>query len=113
MHICIGCGDMEVVGMRRPIKLIVLVMIAFLRSAAFGQAPTTQTSQQFTIGLSTAGITSLKHTNDVLDTDYIQFPRTLGPLVISYRRGADPWKTVRTTSLKETIGTDLELGESF
>ncbi|HEY7089852.1 MAG TPA: DUF5695 domain-containing protein [Tepidisphaeraceae bacterium] len=99
--------------MRHPVKLIVLMMIAFLRSTAAGQAPATQTSPQFTIGLSSSGVTSLKHTHDVLDTDYIQFPRSLGPLVISYRQAADAWKTVRTTSLKETVGTDLDLTESF
>jgi hypothetical protein len=90
-----------------------VIVVLGICSCVLGQAPTTQKSDHFTIGLGQAGITSLKRTNDVFDTDYIQFGRTLGPLVVSYRTGDDGWRTVRADALGATIGEDLELASGF
>jgi hypothetical protein len=59
------------------------------------------------------GITSLKHNKDTFDTDYIQYGRTLGPMLISYRHGNDAWKTQRTTLLEQNLGNELELRQTF
>src|SRR5262245_21291301 len=100
--------------MKRSVTLILLALIVCRGSLSFGQAPTTQTpttqtSDQFIIGLSSAGVTSLRYIKDELKTDYIQYGRSLGPLLVSYRQGDEPWKTARTTELSLRIGADLEL----
>src|SRR5262245_603817 len=81
-----------------------IVLVLAFCSVGLAQVPTTQKSDQFVIGLDRSGITSLKHANDTFDTDYIQYGRSLGPLLISYRQGQAPWKTQRTTSLNQTLG---------
>jgi len=45
---------------------------------------------QFQIALSPAGITSLKHVQDIFDTDYILGGRSLGDVLIRYRVPEEP-----------------------
>jgi len=77
--------------------------------AAMGQAsgPATQSlaNDQFQVGYSDAGITSLKRTNDKYPTDYIGAGRTLGDVVIRYRAaGEKEWKGASTAMISGDAG---------
>jgi predicted secreted protein len=55
----------------------------------------TLNNQQFQLTCSPAGLTSLKHVQDVFDTDYILPGRSIGDLVLRYRTVASTdWKRV-------------------
>jgi hypothetical protein len=58
------------------------------------------TNDQFRIGYSHMGITSLKHVQDVFDTDYLLPGRSAGDLVLRYRAaGATEWKQISDAEL--------------
>jgi len=71
-------------------------MCAILSVAAIVSGQTIQ-NEQFHIAYSTTGITSLKHVNDVFDTDYVLPGAAIGNVAIRYRvAGGGEWKQVVT-----------------
>lgn len=58
------------------------------------------TNDQFQIAYSSAGVTSVKHTNDSYPTNYIGAGRTLGDVVIRYRaQGEKDWKSASSATI--------------
>ena len=56
-------------------------------------------NDQFQLQFSSKGLSSLKHTKDVFDTDYILAGRALGDVVVRYRTTHDgPWKQVESAT---------------
>lgn len=51
-------------------------------------------NDQFKIGFSATGLTSLKHPQDAFDTDYILGGRSLGDVLVRYRAPAESWKEI-------------------
>jgi hypothetical protein len=115
--------------MRSAVPLAFVLRFLGVSAVALGQE--TLSNEHFTLIAGTSGLTSLKHTNDLFDTDYIQSGKFLGAMQIGYRKGASDWKTVRTTNLTGqatrddsavgqpryqivySIESDLEVIESF
>ncbi len=66
-------------------------------------------NDQFELQVSGSGLSSLKHTRDVFDTDYILAGRTLGDVVVRYRAPGGVWKNVDsgTGALKSTSGSEV------
>jgi hypothetical protein len=111
----------------RPIVFILSLL--GVPAVVLGQE--TLSNERFTVIAGASGLSSLKHTNDAFDTDYIQSGKFLGTLQLGYRKGTADWRTVRTTSLTGqarrddsqvghpryqiayTIESDLEVTESF
>jgi hypothetical protein len=81
-------------------RLLTALTVALIASPVLGQppgaAPQELSNRAFQIRASATGITSLKHTGDVADTDYIAARGSLGPLVVRYRTTANgDWKELR------------------
>src|SRR4051794_39549163 len=93
------------------IRIVLLLVGCIGGATAFAQENVA--NEHFKLSLSPAGLTSLKHTNDAFDTDYIQQGRSLGGLLISYRAGDGSWTSARTSSLTQGVGDQLQLSESF
>jgi hypothetical protein len=75
-----------------------LLCLLFLSAAVLpGQ---TLTNSQFRIVYSPTGLTSLKHVQDVFDTDYVLPGRSFGDLTIRYRTaGAADWQQISQAGL--------------
>src|SRR6516164_93500 len=72
--------------------LILALYFGFGLQAA-GVAAQTLANKQFDIRYSSAGLTSLKHVQDVYDTDYVASGRALGDVLIRYRKsGETEWR---------------------
>ena len=57
-------------------------------------------NEHFRIASAATGVSSLKHTADVFDTDYILPGRSLGDLVVRYREaGTSDWKQVSSAAM--------------
>jgi len=70
----------------------------------------TVSNQQFRIGYSTNGITSLKHTGDVFDTDYVLPGRSIGDLVVRYRSaGSAEWKLISNAAVNSSASSGSKL----
>ena len=55
----------------------------------------TLSNNYFSLRISHVGITNLKRTNDVFDTDYIMEGKVLGDVVVRYRMADREWKKLR------------------
>jgi hypothetical protein len=63
-------------------------------------------SEQFNIGYSGAGLSSIKRVHDVYDTDYVAPGRTLGDLLIRYRNTGDSgWQEVQSGTASVPLGS--------
>jgi hypothetical protein len=51
-------------------------------------------NDQFNVGFSPAGLTSLKRMQDVFDTDYILGGRSLGDVLVRYRSPGEAWEEI-------------------
>ena len=109
----------------------IVFVLSHLGVSAVVLGQETLSNEHFTLIAGTSGLSSLKHTNDAFDTDYIQSGKFLGTMQLGYRKGAGDWRSVRTTSLTGqarrddsavgqpryqivyTIESDLEVIESF
>src|SRR5262245_54346745 len=115
--------------MKYALPIVFVLSLSGIPAVVLGQE--TLSNEHFTLVAGTSGLSSLKHTNDAFDTDYVQSGKFLGTLQVGYRKGAGDWKSVRTTSLTGqarrdvtavghpqyqivyTIESDLEVIESF
>jgi hypothetical protein len=78
---------------RLPVAVAVLVGLSAARPAAAGDD---LSNGAFQIRAGASGITSLKHTGDVADTDYIAARGALGRLIVRYRTAVNgDWKELR------------------
>jgi len=51
-------------------------------------------NEGFQLRFSRSGLSSLKHTNDVYDTDYVLPGRALGDVVVRYKTAGQAWQQV-------------------
>ena len=74
-------------------RALILALYLGVGLQAAGVAAQTLANQQFDIRYSSAGLTSLKHFQDVYDTDYVASGRALGDVLIRYRKsGETEWR---------------------
>ncbi|MGH9781698.1 MAG: hypothetical protein ACRD33_07735, partial [Candidatus Acidiferrales bacterium] len=95
------------------------LLIAVLSVLPATAAQQTAENSQFEVRFSTAGVTSLKHTHDKYDTDYIAAGEALGDVMIRYRAsGEQNWKEASAARVDDahsagssvvtyTIGTSI------
>ena len=74
-----------------PLRKLILVVVCSHGIFALSQQ---LENDQFKIGLSPAGVASLKHGQDVFDTDYILGGRSLGDVLIRYREAGEAWQEI-------------------
>ena len=89
------------------------VPLLFLCSAlTFGQQIT---NDQFQLQVSNAGLSGLKHTKDVYDTEYILGGRALGDVLVRYRSGVGSWQQVdsATAATENPAGIEYQIGRAI
>src|SRR5580704_19286202 len=65
-------------------------------------------NDQFKIGFSPAGLTSLKRVQDVFDTDYVLGGRSLGDILVRYRAPGEAWKDISSgTSVSQRSANEV------
>ncbi|HET8823842.1 MAG TPA: discoidin domain-containing protein, partial [Terriglobales bacterium] len=71
-------------------------------------------NDQFQLQYSGTGLSSLKHTKDVYDTDYILGGRSLGDVVVRYRSGTGAWQQVdsATGASQNASGVHYDVGRA-
>src|ERR1043165_10291073 len=78
-----------------------VVGLGLATTAAAQPAPTDLSNRSFQIKYGASGITSLKRTGDVADTDYIAANGALGRLIVRYRTAVHgDWKELRDPILR-------------
>ncbi len=88
---------------RRSLRVTVAAVLAFLGTHT--AAADDLANQSFKIVYDAQGIRSLKRTNDVHDTDYIQANGSLGRLLIRYRTTPNgDWREMRELILQPQSG---------
>src|SRR5690348_3984973 len=66
-------------------------------------------NNEFQLQFSGSGLSSLKHTQDVFDTDYILAGRDLGDVYIRYRTPGNVWQEVTSaTGASQTSASDMK-----
>jgi hypothetical protein len=82
-------------------KKIFVVIICIFSLESFSAAEQKMENDYFTIIAGNSGITSLKRTKDVYDTDYILGRNSIGDVLVSYRPvGQEQYKQVKKAELK-------------
>ncbi len=86
-----------------------ILSLIFTCSQVFASAQQLS-NDQFQLEFSGAGLSSLKHTQDVFDTDYILAGRALGDVVLRYRTAhGGPWKQVESATSASKSGSAAEV----
>ncbi|MFC1600842.1 DUF5695 domain-containing protein [Candidatus Sumerlaeota bacterium] len=67
----------------------------------------------FQLQFNEAGVTSLKHTKDSYDTDYIMAGKTLGEVVVRYRSGEEDWREANTNAMADRRKTEQEADKAL
>ncbi len=89
------------------IRLVAVLLSALAVCIAHAQ---TVANDQFKFSYTRNGISSLKHVNDAYDTDYISPGRTLGDVLIRYRKpGDNAWEQILGAYNPESTATNLSL----
>jgi hypothetical protein len=83
-----------------------LILSLFLLSSGVACAQQLA-NDQFQLQFSSAGLSSLKHTKDVYDTDYILGGRALGDVVVRYRTGTGTWQQVDSATAPSHDGSEV------
>jgi hypothetical protein len=88
-------------------RLLACIVLVCNASVLQGQ---TLRNQQFQLTCSPAGLTSLKHVQDVFDTDYILPGRSTGDLVLRYRTaGSTDWRRVSQAAVDASASSESRL----
>jgi Family of unknown function (DUF5695)/F5/8 type C domain len=97
----------------QSLKLILIAIFVICSSIlAFSQQ---LENNQFKIGFSPAGVTSLKRAEDVFDTDYILGGKSLGGVLVRYRATGEAWKEISSgTSASQRSPSEItyEIGRA-
>ena len=91
-----------------------LILSFFLLSSGLACAQQLA-NDQFQLQLSATGLSSLKHTKDVYDTDYILGGRALGDVVVRYRTAGAAWQQVdsATGAAPSPSGIQYNIGRAI
>ena len=73
---------------------IVLLRAVLVCSLCFSASAQQFENEGFQLRFSRSGLSSLKHTNDVYDTDYVLPGRALGDVVVRYKTAGQAWQQV-------------------
>ena len=72
-------------------RIVFAVLVYFLgMTASAGQLE----NDRFQLTFSGSGLSSLKHTHDVYDTDYVLSGRAVGDVLVRYKTAGQAWKQV-------------------
>jgi uncharacterized protein DUF5695 len=87
--------------LQKLIPCLLLLLIEALPASAQQIA-----NNEFQLQFSAAGLSSLKHTQDAFDTDYILAGRVLGDVYIRYRTPGDAWEEITSATGASQASSD-------
>lgn len=85
------------------LRTLLLLVVSFSSILTFGQQIK---NGNFQIAFSSAGVTSLKRSQDAFDTDYILGGRSLGDVLVRYRSPDQPWKEITSATTSSQSSPD-------
>ncbi len=95
--------------MRQTKLRTIIFSLVFICSQILLVSAQQLSNEQFQLQFSGTGLSSLKHTQDVFDTDYILAGRALGEAVVRYRAAGEPWKQVESATGASKSASDAEV----